>query len=81
MTYDTEGRIRWTAKERNLVPHGKLAGSKWDHNADQLRFKRQQALYVPLERTAPVRGSWQDWLAGAFLLFFMVTVIVLSLAA
>ncbi len=54
--------------------------SRWDYDEKMIRFQRQSALYQPLERTAPVRGRWKDWLAGAFLLFFMVTVIVLSLA-
>jgi hypothetical protein len=54
--------------------------SGWDHDEKMIRFQRQSALYLPLEKSAPVRGQWKDWLAGAFLLFFMVTVIVLSLA-
>ena len=80
MTYDTQNGIRFTKRPDNLVPHGKLAGSKWDHDDKMLRFQRQQALYVPLEKSEPVRGYWKDWAAGIILFATIAGVIIYSLA-
>lgn len=56
-----------------------LIGSKWDHDNSQLRYARQSALYEPLERSKPIRPTWQDWAAGFILLATIAGVIVYSL--
>lgn len=55
-------------------------GSKWPRDDQQYRFQRQQALYIPLEKSEPVRGRWKDWAAGIILFATIAGVIVYSLA-
>lgn len=41
---------------------------------------RREDLYIPLEKSKPVKGAWKCWVAGLFLAVFVGLVIVMSLA-
>lgn len=53
---------------REAARKAALIGAKADVRPEHYTFQRAQKLYTPpLERSAPIKACWSDWLAGVLI--------------